>query len=191
MTKWPNWVDLLIVILLLRACYNGFGRGLLAELLSLIGAVSVTAFTINYASVLTKWIRMPLLGDPILTEFLVFWGFFLILLLIVRFLMIRITSAMKWERLHWSIQGIGLILGGLRGLWWSGFIVAALTSSGFAYLQESVEENSVLGPRLLKISQESLEQTTAKFPGAKHRGETLIPPAKRTTSSSSRKHPAR
>lgn len=191
MTKWPNWVDLVIVILFLRACYNGFGRGLLAELLNLIGAVSATALTINYSGVLTKWTHASLLGDPVLTEFLVFWGFFLILVLIVRFLMIRITSAMKWERLHWSIQGIGLILGGLRGLWWSGFIVVALTSSGFAYLQESVEENSVLGPRLLKIGQDSLEQTTTKFPGAKHRGEALIPPAKQATSSSSRKHHAR
>ena len=48
MTTWPNWVDLIILILILRMSYNGFGRGLLMEMLQLAGAVAITCLSVNY-----------------------------------------------------------------------------------------------------------------------------------------------
>ena len=178
MTTWPNWVDLIIVTLVLRACYNGFGRGILAELLSLIGAVSVTALTVNYTETVKGKLGSWLWFNPSVNAFLVFWGLFLILLFAVRLLLRRVTEVLKWERVSWLTQGIGMVLGGVRGVWWSGFIILALSSSGFSYLQESVEHRSLLGPRLLELSQANLERIADQFPGAQGRGETLIPPAK-------------
>ncbi len=175
MTLLPNWIDLIVVTIFLRTCYSGFGRGFLVELLNLIGAISATALTLNYASVVTKWLRPWFWFNDIVATFLVFGGLFLILIFVVHLIIRRVTDVLKWERLHWAVQGLGLVLGSLRGLWWSGVIVVVLTSTGFSYLHESVEK-SLLGPRLLTMSRDGIERIADRFPGAEHRGTTLVPP---------------
>ena len=181
MTTWPNWVDLIIVTILLRTCYNGFGRGLLTELLNLIGVVVVTLTTVNYAGLVASWLGPWVALGPQLMAVLVFWGLFFTLVVVMHALLRRLTGIIKWERLHWFIQGIGLFLGGLRGLWWAGFMLVVFSASGVGFFQESVEKRSVLGPRLLNISRTNLAEIANRFPGAQHRGETLIPPLTITT----------
>ncbi len=179
MSTWPNWVDLIILTVVFRACYVGFGRGLLTELLTLCGAVSATALTLNYARALMKWIEPWWRWDRTVGAFLTFWLLFLTCALTFRVVIRRLTQVIKWERLHWAIQGLGLVLGGLRGLWWSGFMVIALVSSGLVYLRDSVETRSVLGPPLAGLAQQTLRQVADVYPGAQGRGETLIPPLKK------------
>ena len=177
---WPNWVDLIIATILLGTSYNGFGRGLLSELLSLAGAVSATALAINYAQVVTQTVSPWIWFDQTVARFVMFIGLFLILVVVVHLVIRRLTEIIKWERLHWAIQGLGLMLGALRGLWWSGVILVMLTSSGVTYLQESVEQRSVLGPHLAQVARESLERVADRFPGAALRGPVLVPPLKLT-----------
>ena len=172
----PNWIDLIIVTVVLRTCYNGFGRGLLAELLSLIGAVAITSLTLNYAEVASGWVKSWVQAGPSLMHVGVFWAFFLIVSLAVRIVLRRAADVIKWERLHWAVQGLGLVLGGLRGLWWSGFLLVVLSSSGVAFLRQSVEERSMFGPRLLHVAREGLVRAADRFPGAAGRGPDLVPP---------------
>lgn len=178
MTIWPNWIDLIVVTIILRTCYNGFGRGLLTELLNLVGVLVITLITVNYAGLVTAWLGPRSSLAPKLVAVLVFWGLFFMLVVVMHAILKRLTQIIKWERLHWSIQGVGLFLGGLRGLWWSGFILVVLSASGMGFFQESVEKKSVLGPRLLTIARTNLEQMADRFPGAQHRGKTFIPPLK-------------
>ena len=179
MNKWANWVDLVIVIIVFRTCYSGFVRGFFSELLTVAGLVSVTALCINYAGFVTAWLR-PWIGwaDPTITSFLVFWGLFFGSLFLVHLLIKFLTTFIKWEKMHWFLQGIGITLGGLRGLWWSGVVVIAFVSSGFTYLRTSVEERSLVGPRLLSISREWFERVADGFPGAEYRGKPILPPLK-------------
>ena len=178
MTTWPNWVDLVVIIILLRTCYSGYNRGFLGALLNLIGVVSMTSLSINYSPTLSRWLEPWLRVNPILAASLVFWGLFVVLLLSVQVVLKYLTEIVKWERLHWLIQSFGAILGGLRGIWWSGFIVLALSSSGWPYLRESVESHSVLGPRLVSLARVNLERVADFFPGAQDHGKALIPPAR-------------
>ena len=161
--------------------YNGFGRGFLAELLNLIGAVAITALTVNYADmvagVLRPWMPLP----PPATAVVGFWGLFLILWYAARAARKRVAKVIKWERFNWFIQGMGLLLGGLRGLWWAGFILLVLSTSGYSFLLESVGKKSVLAPRLLNSFRISLEQTGNRFPGAKLRGAVPVPPLRPVT----------
>ena len=173
---WPNWIDLIIVTIIWGMSYNGFGRGFLAELLNLIGAVAITALTVNYAELVTgvlrPWIPLP----PPVMAVGGFWGLFLILWAAVRAVRKRVANVIKWERFNWFIQGMGLLLGGLRGLWWAGFILLVLSASGYPFLLESVEKKSVLAPRLLNSFRISLEQAGNRLPGATLRGATPVPP---------------
>jgi len=179
---WPNWVDLIIVIVVARGCYTGFAHGLVAEILTDVGAVAVTALTVNAWSIVLDWLRNWLIRVPpdVLAP-AVFWGVFLILLMGLRIVLRRVAGLVKWERLHWTIQGIGMVLGGLRGLWWSGFLVLALTTSGFTYATASVRERSVLGRRLVQISRTGVDHVAQWFPWALERKPLLIPPVNPAT----------
>ena len=180
-TVWPNWVDLIIITVIWAACYNGFGRGFLAELLNLIGAVAVTALSIIYAGTVTDILRPWIPFPPPITAVVGYWGLFLLLWYAMRVVRKRAAEVIKWERFNWFIQGMGLLLGGLRGLWWAGFILLVLSTSGYTFLVESVEKKSVLAPRLLNSFRISLEQAGNRLPGPKLRGTTPMPPLRPIT----------
>ena len=174
----PNWVDIIVLTIVLRACYNGINRGLFTEIINLVGALCVTALTINYAGLVTNWLA-PSIWLPIhISGVLIFWGLFTGAWFTMRYLRKRITQIVKWERFHWLLQGMGLFLGGIRGLWWAGFVLLAIVSSGYPALQESVEARSATGPRVLRLFRTGLDGVANRFPGAIHRTTTLIPPLK-------------
>ena len=152
----------------------------MSELLNAAGAVSIVAFTLNYAPAATEALRPWSWFSPSITSVLVFWVLFALLVFVKHLVLKRVTELIKWERAHWVTQGLGSVLGGLRGLWWSGFIVLALSSSGFVYLHESVAERSLLGPRLLTLGKTYVERVADRFPGAQKRGPALMPPLKPT-----------
>ena len=177
-TTWPNWVDLVVLTLFLIKSYNGYQRGFFIEFFRLIGIICVTVVAVNYSSTVTRWVQAWIALDPVLTGFIIFWLFFLSLLFLRRLLLRGLAQLIKWERVHWITQGLGFICGALQGLWWVGLIVLACSSSGFTYLRESVEERSVVGPRLLTMSRDYLERLSDLFPGGRNREPSLIPSAK-------------
>ncbi|MBI4342160.1 MAG: CvpA family protein [Candidatus Omnitrophica bacterium] len=157
-------------------CYNGYVRGLVTELCYLLGAICVTVFTISYWGPTADWLRPWVAFPPHIVAPLAFWLFFLTMWVFIRIAVRSLTGLMRWERLHWFIQSIGLVLGGLRGLWWSGFLMLVLSSSGFLYLRESVEERSIVGPRLTALWRQAVTQCSQYVPGGVTPGNTLIPP---------------
>lgn len=168
-------MDLLVLIILVRTCYSGYDRGLLAEILHLAGLVTVTALTINFAGVATAWVHAMMPWHPAELPAIIFWVLFLTLLGVKQLLIKSVTGVMKWERLHWAIQGLGVVLGALRGVWWSGLLLLALAGSGFDYLKTSVEERSLLGGRLLPLTQPAIVAAADALPGADQRSTPLIP----------------
>lgn len=175
-SNWPNWVDLLVVIVCIRACYVGFARGVIAELLGLAGAVATVSMSINYSGLVMSWVQPWWQFDPTLGAFLMFWLLFLICTLTVRALAKAATQLVKWERVHWLVQSIGLLLGAARGAWWAAFLLVALTSSGVMYLRDAVERHSVIGPAALELARDGLKRVADALPGAAHQTDRLIPP---------------
>lgn len=184
MTTWPNWVDLIVIIFVLRGCYVGFNSGVAAELLHGLGAVGMTAASIGYWPIVARWLQ-PWMGafSPIISNLIVFWLLFLVWLFALRRLITAVLTVVKWERLHWLLQSVAVVLGGLRGLWWSGFVLIVLTSSQVVYFQASVEERSVLGPRVVELSHQYLELVSDQLPGAISRTEMPVPPMKHAADS--------
>lgn len=176
--QWPNWVDVVVLTIIIRMSYNGSVRGFFTEILNLTGAVVITVFTVNYATTVSGLLRPSWWPWPRAAELLGFWGLFFILVLVAHLVVKRVAHAIRWERLHWLVQGMGVLLGGLRGVWWSGFLLITLASSGIAWLRQGVQERSLIGPSLLPVSRAVLEQVADRFPGASSRGSDLVPPLK-------------
>ncbi|MBI4322671.1 MAG: CvpA family protein [Candidatus Omnitrophica bacterium] len=175
-TTWPNWVDLILVTLLLRTCYTGFGRGVLVELLHLVGIVGATIFAcVFHGSVsraLASWVTVV---GPALLDF----GSFLALLALglavfVQFGVRALAKSVTGNRLAWSVQGLGLLVGGVRGLWWAGLALLVFLATGGAYVARSIQERSVLSPPLLAVSRTTLAQLVSWTVGSRSEGP-LIP----------------
>jgi uncharacterized membrane protein required for colicin V production len=176
-TTWPNWVDLIVVTLLITCSYNGFGRGILAEFFNLLGAVTTTSLTVNYWSLLAKWIPpLPWLG-PDFTTLLIFVVLFVTVRFLVHLIVRLCCDVVKWERLHWFVQGLGLFFGGVRGAWWAGFLLVVLTGTQIPYMKAAVEDLSIVGPRLVALSRNSIETVANLFPGAGERRSLALVPA--------------
>lgn len=176
MKVWPNWVDLIVVIIVFTACYNGFSRGLLTSGLRLLGLVVSTLIAVNGAGMVAERIQAWVGAQPALTTFLVFWVVFLALVLTMRAVVNAIAKVVKWEPVNWITQWLGLVLGGLRGAWWAGLFVLTLSVSGFGPVQESVEQRSMSAPYVLPVFHDYVERLSDRLPGAATRSPTLIPP---------------
>ena len=174
MNIWPNWVDLIVIILIARMAYNGFGHGVLTELLNVLSAITIVCLTLNYRE-LVRHLPLSLPLSAPLLDLLSFWLLFLVLTVVVHMILARVSQLVKWERIHWFLQGIGLLLGGLRGFWWAAFIVMVMTAGNLPPLQDSLDK-SVLGPKMLTTGRALIEQTADRFPGASLRTTTPIPP---------------
>ena len=175
---WPNWVDLLVLTILFIRCYNGFQRGLFTEGLRLTGDILLTLLVVNYSQLvaggLESWLSLP----SVVTAWVVFWGLLVVGALLLRWGWVTLATRLKWERIHWTTQAMGLALGAVQGLWWSGILLLGCSTSGIDYLHQSVMDRSLLAPYVLPIAQPSLERLSDRFPGKQYRAPTLIPPLK-------------
>ena len=86
-----------------------------------------------------------------------------------------VGQVLKWERLHWTIQGLGLLTGGARGLWAAGLIAVIMTSSGIDYFRNSVERASVIGKRVHEKARVVFTIVSARAPGGETRDPRLVP----------------
>ena len=168
-TRWPNWVDLIIVTTLLRTCYSGFGRGLWSELLRVLAVVTATALSVNYYRPVSEWAAPWMWFGTQTGTLVIFCLIFLILAFSLHLLAKRVSDLIGWERVHWSIQGLGMLLGGLRGLWCAGFLLVIFAATGVEYLNTSVTKQSIFGPGLEKRAREAITLVANRFPGASER----------------------
>jgi len=176
-TTWPNWVDLIVLTLVLRAAYVGSCRGFIVESLHLVGLVSITALACNFYGVVAEWVSPWWGGDPSVLSFLCFVALLLGSAFLINRLAIKVTRFIKHAPDRWVVHGLGFLVGGIRGFWWASLIVLLMLSLGMPYLTRSIEERSIAGPHVAKFGGKSLDWVADRYPGAMRRGE-LIPAIK-------------
>jgi len=176
--KLPNWFDLILITLFFKGCYSGFGRGFLTELLHLAGLVLATVVAINFYGTASQWLSPLFWFGHQTGVFLTFLIIFLAMVFGVSVLTRALGRALQWERMNLVVQGLGLLIGGVRGLWICGLIAVIMTSSGIPYLRHSVEQESLLGRRLHDKARMVFTQVTARAPGGESRDPRLVPKAR-------------
>ena len=173
---WPNWVDFFVILIpVLRACYVGFTAGLITGFINLLGVVSVTVLACNYRAVVAQWVAPWWPYNPEWVEYTSFILLLLIGVLLVHWLMRKLATVLQWERLHWFIQGLGLAVGAVRGLWWAGLFVLIFQSFNIPYFEDSVQKRSLLGPQVSQLAEERIAWVADWFPGRQSRGAHVVP----------------
>ena len=148
----------------------------MAELLHLVGIVGATILACTFhgsvSRALASWI---LVVGPNTLDFISFLALLALGLAVFVQLGARtLAKSVTGNQLASSVQGLGLLLGGARGLWWAGLALLVLLSTGMPYLSRSIQERSLLSPRLVTVSRATLTQLVEWAVGSRMEGP-LIP----------------
>ncbi len=147
-----NWVDVLIVILLIRTSYMGAKTGLSTEIFKMIGVLSALYFGIKYYPLIGSWMGSKISLPTEVSEGAAFLVLALISILSLKLMsfglekVVKITFADKLSK--WGGFIIGLSRGGL--ILSILFMFFGIIQAG--YLLKSVEERSLTGPFIQKIA---------------------------------------
>ena len=145
----------------------------MAELLYLSGLVVTTVLACNFygvvASQLAPWCQL----DAAVLRFICFVVLLSAGLLLVHQALRRVAPSILRERFqHWILQIVGLVLGGIRGVWWAGLVLLLMLSLGMPYLTTSIKERSMLGPALADWARQSFQAVAEWSPG-RHAGDVM------------------
>ena len=147
-----NWVDIIVVIFLIRGGYIGYNLGFSVELFKLLGAVVATVLSLIYYADIGNWLTSHSFLSLQVANFISFLALFFSLLLVfklVRTLLFRILHLELFGGLEsWG----GFTLGLARSVIFASLFLFALTLLPMQYIKESVEEKSFSGPYLKEIA---------------------------------------
>ena len=152
--KHLNWIDIFIVIVIIRVCYISLATGFTIELFKLLGTIFSIYLSLHYYTVISNLIRDWLSSDkaafgivvPVTFVLLAILGYLVFSLLrnlIFRFIKMEAASGLnKWG---------GLIIGVFRSILLAGLIVFMLLVGGLPYFTASIK-NSYSGLRFSTIA---------------------------------------
>lgn len=159
-----NWVDIFILILLIRTSYIGFTQGLSYEVLTLVGVIGAIILTIhNYEYLgifLNEKLNLPI-DFSNLMSFLILAAGMIFLFRLFRNTVYRFLKFEIFPRLE---RFGGLILGFVRGCLIASLIFLGLLLVPNNYIITSIKEKSLTGPMFLKIAPVSYDYTINLFP---------------------------
>jgi len=146
-----NWVDVLVLILLIRISYRGFIRGFSSEILPLLGTFLLLIISLhNYAFIGQLVSAYTPLTRPIsnLIAFSILTG---IVIFLFNMATKIIQKMVRVEVISFVQHAGGLILGFIRASLTISLVLIFLVLIPIRYLDSSIKDRSVLGMKFLKI----------------------------------------
>jgi len=160
-----NYLDIFIIILILRICYIALKTGFPVELFKLAGILSAIFLSLHYYIFLTgsmpKNIDLGLLPLKFV-DFLIFISLAIagyLLFMILRCIFYRFI---KLEAVALLSKWGGLALGTFRGFFMAGLICFTLLISASPYLNKSIE-NSFFGSRIYRVAPDTYKWLWSAF----------------------------
>lgn len=152
-----NWVDILIVVYIVRAFFHGKKRGLGFEITALVSALASWILALHFYQGLgqsfSKWFLLSLESARVVS----FVGIAIGILFIGAILSRLLKKIMKLSFLP-NIEKIGgYILGTLRGISVSAIIIVALALTPSKAIQQEVYISSFFGNYLVALSPKAHE----------------------------------
>jgi len=152
--KQLNWVDIFVIILLIRTCYIATKNGFPAEFFKALGTALAVYLSAHYYIVLSNLLSKRIGQEKLPLEFLDFLCFFFLAILGYLALVLLREAFCRFIKIE-AVPGLNkwgaLLLGGARSVLLSSLIIVMLFISSIDYLKESVS-SSYLGKRLFKIT---------------------------------------
>jgi len=150
-----NWVDVLVIIIMIRICYVAVKSGLAVEIFKALGTICAIYLSLHYYTALSDFCKDRIApGNVMPLEFLDF--IFFVLLVIAGYLAFVVlrqvfSRFIKTDAVPQLMVLGGLILGICRAFLLASLIAFMLVISTISYFKASVEK-SYLGGTVFKIA---------------------------------------
>ena len=157
-----NWVDLLVLIVMLRTIYGAFKEGLSHEIFPLFASIASLLLALFYYEKIAEAAS----SIPLPISVLNFAGFFLVIFVskILFKILKGLLDALIKVTWHPLIERLGGLLAGLvRGAVVTSTILIILTLLPLSYLQWSIRDKSMSGMFFLRIGP-SIYETISRAP---------------------------
>lgn len=168
-----NWVDILILIIVLRTSYVSFKEGLSHELFPLLGSIVMVVASIGYYSRLGSFFTENIAKIPAeLANFLAFIILVVVSGIIFKLFKILVDFVIKVE---WnpSVERLGGgICGVFRAFVAASLILMILSMIPLPYLQKSIRDRSLTGRYVMGIGPYIYEKIAYVIPGIKASGSS-------------------
>ena len=163
-----NWVDVLVLILILRTSYVSLQDGLSHEILPLVGSLCMLVFSLHYYNKIALYLYN--IGFTLPISVLNLLSFILSVVcigILFRFIKAIIDNIIKisW---HPLIERFGGLLAGvIRGVVLTSTILIIIVLIPLPYLQQSVRDRSMTGVYFLRIGPAIYEKAAVFLPTVK------------------------
>ena len=148
-----NWVDFLMIALVLRMAYIGLRTGVGIELFKLFGLWLTTILTYQfYTTPLSDFLNTKVPALPIdVGDVVVFVALSTAITLVVRIIRESFFLLVKIEAQNSFNKWAGLTIGCLRGIWIASLCLFIMTISTVEYLEVSAK-SSLFGNKLINVA---------------------------------------
>ena len=158
-----NWVDVIIITLLIRISYVGFVTGLGGGIISLLGITVALTASLQYYLDTGDFVanHTPISSDYAhLLCFVVIAFLLLLIFYVAEALIIRKIITIKSSSIFSNITGF--ILGAIKGVFFASIVIIALELVPNEYINSSVTERSLLGNGILRAGR-MVHERSANF----------------------------
>ncbi len=171
-----NWVDILLILLLIKTVYSGARAGMSAELFRVIGTIISIVVSLHYyneiAVVLNNYIKAP----AWLLEVVVLTAIIILSSIIFRYVVILLLKILNIQFIQHVEKIGGALLGLARGFLAGGLLLIVLSLLPAEYLATSISEKSLLAPYFIASSEKTYAFSISLIPSQKPK-ESAVPSA--------------
>jgi len=166
-----NWVDVLVLIIVLRTSYVAFQEGLSHEIFPLIGNLVIVVASLHYYAKLGSFfsenlVKMP----PSIADFLSFLILVIGIGLLFRVIKVLLDMIIKVEW-HPLLERLGgMVFGVARAFIAASLVLMILALVPLPYLQRSIRDRSLTGPYVLGVGPYIYEKAYAALPFLRKEG---------------------
>lgn len=163
-----NWVDVLVLILMVRMSYVALRDGLSHEIFPFIGTILIVVFCLHYYNKLGFFLSQNLANIPLeISNFISFLILVAVLGFLVKLLKGLLDKIIKVEW-HPVIEKFGgLVVGIARAYIVTGIVLMVLALMPLSYLQWSIRDKSLTGRYVLMAGPEIYDRVSRFLPTIK------------------------
>ncbi len=159
-----NWVDIVLLILLVAAVIIGSKKGLIRELVALIVLASAVIVSINYIDLIAVKIYSQIGGSPLITAIISFVVLLALIYAVFKLLAILFYRVANLQKLGKKDQLGGALIGAIRGWIIISFIIFLVFLAPMPDRFYADFGNSFLGPSFAKTLPIIYDNTSALHP---------------------------
>lgn len=147
-----NWIDVFVVIVLIRTSYIGLSRGFSTEIPRFLSLSLVIVLTYYYYNGLGQFLSKYPLITPEMINALAFIFLVVIFALLFKLVCIFVRFAIRIKGPDTFELVGGIVIGVIRGLLLASLILGCLKLLFPSYLNESIYKNSFSGPKIVNLA---------------------------------------